>query len=57
MRVELNQLREDLDDCIQEQQFTKAADIKAKVEEIEASKSALLDETVPRSQETRIEKV
>ena len=31
IRVELNQLREDLDGCVQKQEFERAAEIKTKV--------------------------
>ena len=57
VRVELNTLREELDSAINKQEFTKAAEIKEKVQELETTKSSLLEEMEPRSQETRVEKV
>ncbi|CAH1784611.1 unnamed protein product, partial [Owenia fusiformis] len=56
VRVELNQLREELDDCIKNQEFGKAAEIKARITELDASKASILDEGVPKTQEIREEK-
>ena len=57
MRVELNQLREKLDEAIQTQDFAAAAEIKAKVNELEDKKESLISENVLASQEIRQEKV
>ncbi len=56
IRVELNQLREELDEAIQAQDFTGAADIKAKITELEKKKQDLLNESIA-SLEVRQEKV
>lgn len=55
--MELNQLREELDTCIQQQEFGKAAEIKAKVTELEARKTELMEQEQPQTQEVREEKV
>ena len=57
MRVELNQLREKLDEAIQTQDFAAAAEIKAQVNELEDKKECLISENVLASQEIRQEKV
>ena len=57
MRVELNQLREKLDEAIQTQDFTAAAEIKAKVNELEDKKESLISEKIMAAQEIRQEKV
>ena len=57
VRVELNQLREELDECIRGQDFERAAEIKVKVAELDATKNSLLDDAQPKSQEVRTEKV
>ncbi len=56
VRVELNQLREELDECIKNQDFGRAAEIKFKVTELETSKQDLLDQSLPQTQEIREEK-
>ncbi len=57
--MELNQLRESLDEAIQKQDFTEAADIKQKVTELELQKESLIAELEEMStvQEVRQEKV
>ena len=57
VRVELNQLREKLDEAIQTQDFAAAAKIKAQVNELEDKKECLISENVLASQEIRQEKV
>ena len=57
MRVQLNQLRDELEECIQKQDFARAATIKENVSVLEESKLQLMNETLPQSQEVRIEKV
>ena len=57
VRVELNQLREKLDEAIQSQDFAAAAEIKAQVNELEDKKECLISENVLASQEIRQEKV
>ena len=58
MRVELNELREELARCISEQEFERAATIKANISACDATKNRLLSEgQVPMTQEVRTEKV
>ena len=59
VRVELNQLRESLDEAIQKQDFTEAADIKKKVTELELHKETPIAELEKMNtvQEVRQEKV
>ena len=57
VRVELNQLREELDECVTAQDFARAAEIKAKVAELDQVKARLLEDAQPQSQEIRTEKV
>ena len=45
VRVKLNQCREELEEAIKAQDFEKAAEVKNYVAELEASKSAILEES------------
>ncbi|XP_013389850.1 condensin complex subunit 3-like [Lingula anatina] len=56
IRVELNQLRDQLDQCVQQQEFEKAAEIKSKVSDLQTSKASLIDSMLPTTQEVREEK-
>ena len=57
VRVELNQLREELDETLQKEDYQRAAELKEKLSDLESSKATLLEETLPTSQEVRTEKV
>lgn len=57
IRVELNQLKEELDQCIRAQNFSRAAEIKNAVAELDTAKADLLDAAQPKSQEMRTERV
>ena len=57
VRVELNQVRDELEDCVEKQNFTRAAELKQRVEDLERTRNQLLEDPVPRSQEARVEKV
>ena len=50
VRVKLNQLREDLEESVNKQDFAAAADIKNKVHLLEEERSSLLDESQPSTQ-------
>ncbi|XP_070541488.1 condensin complex subunit 3-like [Ptychodera flava] len=56
VRVELNQLRDELENCITHQDFNKAAEVKQRVEELEQSKASLIEALQPSSQQTSTEK-
>ena len=57
IRVKLNQLREQLDEAIQAQDFTAAAEFKNQVSELEDQKESLIAQNALASQEVRQEKV
>jgi len=57
IRVQLNQLRDEMENCIQTQNFTRAAEIKVKIAELDAAKVAQLNEAKPPVNEVRVEKV
>lgn len=57
IRVELNQMREALDTCIEMQNFVEAAEIKEKVLELEKQKEMLIEQSESMSHfEVRVEK-
>ncbi|KAL3865140.1 hypothetical protein ACJMK2_006761 [Sinanodonta woodiana] len=56
VRVKLNQLREELDECVRKQEFARAGEIKAQVSKLEAERAELLDAAEPKTQEIRTEK-
>jgi hypothetical protein len=53
----LNQLRDELEENIKCQDFQKAAELKQKVTELEASRQSLIASSQPTSVEIRSEKV
>lgn len=55
--MQLNQARDELDECVQKQEFQRAAELKQKVVDLEASRQTLIKESLPQSQEVRVEKV
>jgi condensin complex subunit 3 len=57
IRVELNQLKEELNECINNQDFSKAAELKAKIPELQSEKDSFLESAQPSSQEVRVTKV
>ena len=56
MRVELNQVREELETCVQQQEFNRAAELKQKVSELEQSKVSLLEESKQEVTDIRTER-
>ncbi|XP_052772230.1 condensin complex subunit 3-like isoform X2 [Mya arenaria] len=56
IRVELNQLREDLDEAVRGQDFTRAAEIKGKIAQLDLEKNALLETSEPVREEIRAER-
>ena len=57
VRVQLNQARDELEECVQKQDFQRAADLKQRVTELEASRQSLVDASQPQTTEVRTEKV
>ena len=57
VRVELNQARDALEDCVCKEDFSQAAELKNRVNELEASKQSLLEESSISIREVRSEKV
>ena len=57
IRVQLNQLREDLDEAVKVQDFEKANTIKTQVAELDAEKARLLETTETATEEIRTERV
>lgn len=55
IRVQLNELREDLDTAVRNQDFTKAAELKSTVAELDAEKVKLLQTSEPVREEVRSE--
>ena len=55
IRVSLNQLKEDLDGAVKEQDFTRAAEIKASIAQLDAEKAALLQEAEPTQEQITAE--
>ncbi|XP_022086528.1 condensin complex subunit 3-like isoform X2 [Acanthaster planci] len=56
VRVELNQARDALEDCVSKEDFGRAAELKNLVTELEASKQSLLEESSVSFREVRSEK-
>lgn len=57
VRVQLNQVRDELEECVQKQEFQRAAELKQEVTRLEASRQALVVQSEPQNTETRMEKV
>ena len=57
VRVQLNQLREDLDEAVKNQDFNRANDIKTQIVELDAEKARLLESTESVTEEVRTERV
>ena len=58
MRVQLNELREELDQCVSKQDFTRAAQIKTSISDLDSIKNSLLSASEQTlTQEVRVEKV
>ncbi|XP_071792780.1 condensin complex subunit 3-like [Asterias amurensis] len=56
VRVDLNQARDALEDCVNKEDFGRAAELKEIVSELEASKQSLLEESSISIREVRTEK-
>nr|KAG5687867.1 hypothetical protein BaRGS_007561 [Batillaria attramentaria] len=56
VRVQLNQLREDLEEAVKNQEFQRAAELKESIHGLEMERSSLLEDTQPTVEEVRTEK-
>ncbi|KAK7466706.1 hypothetical protein BaRGS_00037193 [Batillaria attramentaria] len=56
VRVQLNQLREDLEEAVKNQEFQQAAELKESIHGLEMERSSLLEDTQPTVEEVRTEK-
>ncbi|XP_060066514.1 condensin complex subunit 3-like [Ylistrum balloti] len=56
LRVKLNQAKEELEEHVRNQDFSKAADLKAIISELDAEKSILLNAAESKHEEVRTEK-
>ena len=55
--MKLNQLREELGECIERQDFERAAQLKADISGLDAERSSLMVEPEPQLEEVRTQKV
>ncbi|CAG5128202.1 unnamed protein product [Candidula unifasciata] len=56
IRVKLHQLREELSDCIEKQDFENAARLKADIYQLDGERSSLMEASKPKLEEVRIQK-
>lgn len=57
IRVKLNELKEILDETVRSQDFSRAAEVKQSISELEAERNQLLDLPQTQTEEIRTEKV
>lgn len=57
IRVKLNELKEILDKTVRSQDFSRAAEVKQSISELEAERNQLLDLPQTQTEEIRTEKV
>lgn len=57
IRVNLNELKEILDETVRSQDFSRAAEVKQSISELEAERNQLLDLPQTQTEEIRTEKV
>ena len=57
VRVKLNEMKDELDDCVQRQDFQRAAELKLSIAELDASRQSLVSDAEPQTTEVRTEKV
>jgi len=55
--VQLIQLKDEMDDCVQKQDFQQAASLKLRITELEISRQTLVNDSQPQTTEVRTEKV
>ncbi|XP_041369483.1 condensin complex subunit 3-like isoform X2 [Gigantopelta aegis] len=56
IRVEVNQSREELEECVRNQEFERAAELKQTVAELDIERAKLLESAQPQTEEIRTEK-
>lgn len=57
IRVKLNELKEILDETVRSQDFSRAAEVKQNISELEGERNQLLDLPQTQTEEIRTEKV
>jgi len=57
MRVKLIQLKDEMEDSVEKQDFQRAAELKQNITELEVSRQSLISEAEPHTTEVRTEKV
>jgi len=57
LRVQLIQLKDEMDDSVEKQDFQRAAELKDRISDLEISRQSLLNEATPPTAEVRTEKV
>jgi hypothetical protein len=57
VRVNINQAREELETCVKNQEFQRAAELKESIHSLEQERSSLLNATEPSVEEIRTERV
>jgi len=57
LRVKLIQLKDEMDDAAQKQDFQRAAGLKDSISELEMSRQSLMNDSAPPTTEVRTEKV
>jgi len=57
LRVRLIQLKDEMEDCVEKQDFQRAAELKDTVAELETSRQSMLNDATPPTAEVRTEKV
>lgn len=55
--MKLNQLKDEMEECVSEQDFSRAAELKQKIAELEEEKDSLTQDEGASSQAIREEKV
>ena len=46
--MQLNELREELEECVESEDFSRAAEVKGQLKEVEMNRSSLLDQSKPQ---------
>lgn len=57
VRVQLNQLRDEIEESVRNQDFQRAAELKESIHNLELERSSLLNATEPLTEEVKSEKV
>jgi len=57
IRVQLIQLKDEMDSCVEKQDFQRAAELKDSISELETSRQSLVNNATPPTAEVRTEKV